>query len=115
MGETLDLLAHRRIGGLPQPGSSIACGPGHRDENVGLRPVAFSHHLAQLSEVDLKLCGAVAQKQFLFEILSQKRLQGIGDLVAGIGCVIADFVSQPSGILLALPRYVIDGFLGHDI
>jgi hypothetical protein len=65
-----------------------------------------------------RTCGAdaerndatvVAAKQFLFEILPQKRLQGIVDLVAGIGGVVADFVKQPSGILLAMPRYVIDG------
>ena len=66
-----------------------------------------------------RTCGAdaerndttvVAAKQFLFEILPQKRLQGIVDLVAGICGVVADFFKQPSGIHLAVPRYVIDGF-----
>lgn len=60
--ETLDLLAERRIGTIPDTRGAVIASPGDRDQHVVLRPGALLVDLLQFVERDLELGRSVRER-----------------------------------------------------
>ena len=61
--ELFDLLADRRVGGLPHARRAVSGAASDGDQDVLLRPFALLDDLAQLVEVDLELRRAVPERR----------------------------------------------------
>src|ERR1700759_3532375 len=82
MGELLDLLAHGRVGGLPQARGAIIGSAGDGDQDVSLSPRAFVNDLAELVEVDLELRRTMSERHAIIRNRRISALPQFDQLVA---------------------------------
>src|SRR5947207_14922346 len=59
MGELLHFCSKRAVRCIPQSGRTVCLGPGNCDQNIGLRPIAFTVGVLQLGKIDFELTGTL--------------------------------------------------------
>src|SRR4051812_5030731 len=67
MRELFDFSPKRFIRAVAYPGCTVCFGPGHRDQNVLLSPVALSIGLAKVLELDLELFRPLCEGSFAIQ------------------------------------------------